>query len=322
MTQINFVKHRESSWNDFSNLLNGGKKVLKMNASVFLHSYRELCQDLNTAKANGYDLSLIERLNSLVLAGNQILYSKRSWSIKKPIRFITKTFPASLRAEWRTFAVSFLIFYGLGIFIGIICVRNPDMAIEILGSGTARSLEQMYNPESVYYLTPRDVSSDADMFGYYILNNISIAFRTFAGGILAGLGSLIFLAINGVYMGAVFAHLINLGFQNTAFPFVIAHGSFELTAIVLSAQGGFILGFGLFFTKGLSRHASIKKAGERALPLIAGAALMLLIAAAIEAFWSSRHELPLMLRYGVGAALWILVAAYFLFAGKKLTKQA
>ena len=320
MTQVNFINRKESSWNDFSVLLSGGKKALKLNGSAFLQSYRELCQDLNTAKANGYDPSLIERLNSLVLVGNQILYSKRSWSIKTPIDFITKTFPASLRAEWRTFAVSFLIFYGLGLFIGAICLRNPDMAVEILGSGTANGLERMYNPESEHYLIPRDVSSDADMFGYYILNNISIAFRTFAGGILAGLGSLIFLAINGVYLGAVFAHLINLGYQNTAFPFIIAHGSFELTAIVLSAQGGFILGFALFFKKGLSRQASMKIAGERALPIIAGAALMLLIAAAIEAFWSSRHELPISLRYGVGAALWILVAVYFLFAGRKPIK--
>ena len=154
------------------------------------------------------------------------------------------------------------------------------------------------------------------MFGFYIFNNISIAFRTFAGGFLAGIGSIIILAINGMYLGAITGHIINVGFGSTFFPFIIAHGSFELTAIVLSAQGGLILGFRLFFTRGLFRSASLKAAGKTALPLIAGAAMMLLIAAGIEAFWSSRHEFNLALRYGSGAICWILVICYFLFAGR------
>jgi uncharacterized membrane protein SpoIIM required for sporulation len=90
-----------------------------------------------------------------------------------------------------------------------------------------------------------------------------------------------------------------------------------LTALVLTAQGGLILGYRLFFTKGLSRTASLKAAGKTALPLVAGAALMDVIAAAIEAFWSSRHMLPLKLRYGVGAALWVLLFLYLLLAGRK-----
>ena len=39
------------------------------------------------------------------------------------------------------------------------------------------------------------------MFGFYIRNNIGIAFRTFASGIFAGLGSVFFLALNGVFIG-------------------------------------------------------------------------------------------------------------------------
>jgi uncharacterized membrane protein SpoIIM required for sporulation len=175
----------------------------------------------------------------------------------------------------------------------------------------------MYNPESSHYLTPRDAGSDADMFGFYIYNNISIAFRTFGGGILAGIGSLFILCLNGVFMGAAAGYIINLGYGSTFFPFIIAHSSFELTAIVLSAQGGLLLGYRFFFTRGLSRAASLKAAGKTALPIIAGAALMLVIAASIEAFWSSRHTLPQELRYGVGAALWVLLLLYFVLAGRK-----
>jgi hypothetical protein len=52
------------------------------------------------------------------------------------------------------------------------------------------------------------------------------------------------------------------------------------------------------------------------MPIIAGAACMLVIAACVEAFWSSRFTTPLQLRYGAGTAGWVLLAVYFIFAGR------
>ena len=319
MTQQSFVSRREKTWNEFEALVSGGRKKLKARASWFPPAYRELTGDLNTARAHGFDPSIIERLNSLVLEGNQILYSRRSWSLKSAAEFILAAFPRAVRSQWRSLGVSLLIFYGLAFFSGFLCVRNPSMVYQILGGDTVSGLEEMYNPDSSHYLVPRDVSSDADMFGFYIYNNITIAFRTFAGGILAGIGSLVILCFNSVFLGAAAAYIINSGFGDTFFPFIIAHSSFELTAIILSAQGGLILGYRFFFTKGLSRSASVKLAGKTALPIIAGAALMLIVAACIEAFWSSHHEFPPALRYGAGIAAWALVIIYFVFAGRRNT---
>jgi len=321
MTQQAFVKRREKFWNEFEQALQGGRKNLKANAPWFPQGYRELTQDLNTARAHGFDPSIIERLNALVLDGNQILYSRRSWSAKALADFVLRVFPRAVRSRWRPLGVSLLLFYGLGIFFAFLCVRYPHMVFQLIGERMVLDLEYMYYPGSEHFLKPRAVSSDADMFGYYIFHNISIAFRTFAGGILAGIGSIVILCINAMFLGAATAHIINIGFGETFFPFVIAHASFELTAIVLSAQAGLLLGYSLFITRGLSRGASLKNAGKIALPIIAGAAGMLVIAAAIEAFWSSRHELPLALRYGAGAAGWVFVIFYFVFAGRERKKR-
>jgi len=316
MTQQVFVNRREKIWNEFEAVVRGGRDNLKAKAQWFPQGYRELTQDLNTARAHGFDPSLIERLNSLVLEGNQILYTQRSWSPKKLAEFIFRVFPRAVRSQWRSLGVSLLIFYGFTFFFGALCVRNPSMVYRLIGVDTIQNLELMYDPESSHFLNPRDASSDADMFGFYIYNNISIAFRTFAGGILAGIGSVIILCFNGVFFGAAAGHIINAGFGSTFFPFVIGHSSFELTAVVLSAQGGLLLGYRLFFTRGLSKAASLRDAGKTALPIIAGAALMLVLAACIEAFWSSRHWLSPNLRYGVGAAGWVLVILYFTLAGR------
>ena len=321
MTEQSFVRRREPVWKEFAVLVSGKKRNIKTNAVSFVRYFREITQDLNTARAHGFDPVIIERLNLLVNEGNQILYGVTGWSLKAPARFILRTFPQKVRAQWRGILAVTLLFYCLAFFFGFLCVRFPDAAKEFVSAYDLAQIEEMYNPESDHFLTPREVTTDADMFGFYIYNNISIAFRTFAGGILAGAGSLLMLCINAVYMGIVEGHLINSGFMKTFIPFVIAHSAFELTAIIFCAYAGLLLGYRFFITGGLSRGASVKKAGQDALPILAGSTLMLVIAAVIEAFWSSKHLLPFRLRIGAGIALWILLLLYFLFTGRRKEKQ-
>ena len=324
MTEQSFVQRRSEVWREFSVLVRGKRRELKKGAVRFLSCFREITQDLNTAKANQFDPVIIERLNSLVNEGNQILYGQHTWPIKSLARFILQTFPQKVRLHWRGILAASLLFYGIAVFFSFLCISFPDISKELISSRQLLEIEEMYNPESSHFLKPPDISSNADMFGYYIYNNISIAFQTFAGGILAGFGSLLILFINAGFLGIVTGHLTGIGYAETFFPFVIAHSSFELTAIVFSAYAGLLLGYRFFVTGGLSRAASIKKAGQDALPIIAGSALMLVIAAVLEAFWSSKYNFPLQLRIGAGISLWLLLLFYFLFAGRKFsgTKNA
>jgi uncharacterized membrane protein SpoIIM required for sporulation len=320
MTERSFIQRRDPVWREFSALVRGNRHGLKKGATKFIRCFRELTQDLNAAKANGFDPELIERLNALVNEGNQLLYGQHDWSLKAPVRFILRTFPQKVRSHWRGILAASMIFYGLMFFFGFMCIHFPGIADELVSAYELMQIEDMYNPESESFLMPRGIINDADMFGYYIYNNISLAFRTFAGGILAGFGSLLILCINGGFLGIVGGHLTNVGYGKTFFPFVIAHGAFELTAVVFSAYAGLLLGYRFFVTNGLSRGASIKKAGHDALPIIAGSTLMLVIAAVIEAFWSSKFHFPFPLRIGVGIGFWILVLLYFLLAGRESAK--
>jgi len=321
MTEQSFIQRRSHIWNEFAVLIRGKRRELQKGAVSFVSRFREITQDLNTAKANNFDPDIIDRLNSLVNEGNQILYSQHSWPIKKLAVFILQTFPQKVRSQWKGILASSLLFYGIAFFFGILCYFFPNIARELISIRDLYSIENMYNPDSAFYLTPRDITNDADMFGYYIYNNISIAFRTFAGGIFAGVGSLFFLCLNAGFMGIVAGHLIQIGYAKTFVPFVIAHGAFELTAIVFCAYAGLLLGYRFFVTNGLSRGASIKKAAQDALPIIAGSTIMLIIAAFIEAFWSSKHQFPIQLRIGTGIVLWILLLLYFLFAGRKKAEK-
>jgi uncharacterized membrane protein SpoIIM required for sporulation len=318
MKEQDFIQRREPVWKEFSGYITGKNKKLKTMSVVFIKYFREITQDLNTARSCGFDPAVIERLNTLVNEGNQILYSHHNWSLSMPVLFILRTFPQKVRSQWRGILAASLLFYGISFFFGFLCIHFPDMSKEFISEQELKYMENMYNPEHNDFYTPRSVTSDADMFGYYIYNNISIAFRTFAGGIFAGFGSLLFLLFNSAFMGIIGGHIINAGFAKTFFSFVIAHSSFELTAIIFCAHAGLLLGYGFFITGGLSRGASLKKAGQGAFPIITGSAIMLVIAAIIEAFWSSKHHLPFALRIAIGSGLWIMLLLYFLLAGRKL----
>jgi len=317
MTEQVFIQRREHVWNEFAKMIAGKRSELKKGAVSFVHDFREITQDINTAKSCGFDPAIIERLNALINEGNQILYARQNWTLKEPFDFIWRIFPQKVRSQWKGILAVTLLFYSLSVFFCFLCIRFPNIAEELVSSDQLKGLVEMYNPESENFLIPRSVSNDADMFGFYIYNNISIAFRTFAGGIIAGIGSLFLLCFNAGYLGIVAGHLINAGLAHTFFPFVIAHSAFELTAIIFSAYSGLLLGYRFFVTNGLTRGASIKKAGKDAFPVIAGSTIMLVIAAVIEAFWSSRHTFPFMLRITSGISMWILALLYFLFAGRK-----
>ena len=316
MTERNFITRRGKFWQEFSQTL-GSRRLMRQRARRFPQDFRELSQDLNTARAHSFDPALVDRLNRLVLEGHQRLYDCRGFSFKPLLDFAAYSFPRRVRANWKGLAAAGLIFYGLVLFFAVFCLRFPETAYRILPDYTAESLEQMYNPRSPHFLKPRGVAGDADMFGFYIYNNISIAFRTFAGGILGGLGSLFFLAYNALILGAAIGHIINLGFAESFFSFIIGHSSFELTAIIFSAQAGLLLGYRFFAARGQSRGAAVRKAGGEALPIIAGAALLLVIAAVVEAFWSSRSQIPPEIRYAAGGLGWILLILYFALAGRR-----
>jgi uncharacterized membrane protein SpoIIM required for sporulation len=107
-----------------------------------------------------------------------------------------------------------------------------------------------------------------------------------------------------------------VGYGETFWSFVIGHGAFELTAIALSGAAGLKLGWALLAPGSLSRGEALRVAAKTSVRLIAGVIIFLLIAAFIEAYWSSMSWPAPLTKYLVGAALWVLVAAYLLLAGR------
>jgi uncharacterized membrane protein SpoIIM required for sporulation len=193
--------------------------------------------------------------------------------------------------------------------------RHPEIGFAVLTPAEIEQMGQQYAPGGSLQ-AGRPVDSDVLMFGYYIRNNIGIAFRTFASGILGGVGSVFFLVYNGLVIGAVMGHIVQMDYGGRFFPFAVGHGAFELTAIVLAGAAGLRMGLALLSPGRTSRGRALLLAGRTSVRMLYGAAGMLVVAAFLEAFWSPMPQ-PAATKYGVGAILWLTVFSYLLLGGRQ-----
>ncbi len=279
--------------------------------------YRRICHHLSLAQERRYSSYLVGQLNDLVLRGHQQLYQRQGHFLHQLIKFVIYDFPHEVRQNMAFIWLASVIFYGPAIVLYALVQWQPELVYSVFEHQQVTQFETMYDPQAERFGQDRDAKSDMQMFGFYIQNNITVGFQTFATGLFFGLGSIFYLFYNGLILGAVAAHLVNIDFHSTFFPFVIGHGSFELTAIVIAGAAGLMLGYALINPGQQRRQDALKAASLKALKLLYGIILMLLIAAFFEAFWSSNSALPAAVKYTVGTILWLGVFSYFAFVGKR-----
>jgi uncharacterized membrane protein SpoIIM required for sporulation len=278
--------------------------------------YRAACEHLALARERGYPLHLAERLDTLTSRAHRLIYHRPPRGLQPVWRFLREQFPRTLRAEWRLMALALLAFVGPLLAVGIATWLDPSFALTLSSAQHLADFDAMYGDEAASIGRERGAQTDWVMFGYYVRNNISVSFQCFATGLLAGVGSLFFLAYNGALIGAVAGYLTARGLGHNFWAFVATHSSLELTAIVISGAAGLRLGQALLAPGRRSRGHALREGARSSAVLVGGAAVMLLGAAVLEAFWSSARWLPAELKYGVAALCWVAVVLYLLRAGR------
>ncbi|WP_347901684.1 stage II sporulation protein M [Pseudomonas purpurea] len=320
MKQSLFEARHHTEWEQFSQCLQRLErgKARTTEDTDFPKDYRRICQHLALAQARGYSSFLIDPLQQLVLRGHQQLYRHRTRLGASLLGFILAGFPRLVREQWRCVLLASLVFLGSLLGIGLLVYLFPPLIYSLMPEEQVSAIQNLYDPATgqMGRTTEQASSQNWLMFGYYIMHNITIAFQTFASGLLFGLGSVFFLLFNGLMIGAVAGHLTHMGFGQSFWSFVIGHGAFELSAIVLAGAAGLKLGWALIAPGRLSRGEALQLAARTSVQLIAGVMLFLLIAAFIEAYWSSLAGPSPQTKYRVGAGLWLLVAAYLTLAGR------
>lgn len=311
MKQHQFEAENAALWTEIAAILDGSQADQRALPAL----YRRLCQCLALCRQRGYSPSVADYLQKMVGDCHRRLYGT---AIERPntlLHWVLVEFPCRVRAEWRLLLLACLAFFGVALGVGLLVWHQPHWAYSFSSAKELDSMRQMYQPGAV--TAARGGEGDLGMFGVYIWNNVSICFRSFAGGVLGGIPALLSVGFNGIHFGVVAAWLSKDPVTSAQlWSFVITHASFEITGIILCAVAGMRLGLALIHPGRMRRSDALQAASQRVFPILVGGALMTAFAAFFEAFWSASPVIPHSVKYAVGALCWALVIGFFLFAGR------
>ena len=309
-----FVAQRQPDWTALEQLL-GGPPLHRLSAPQIgrlASLYRAASADLMRARALSLGTDITAYLDALVSRGHSRIYGPRPYSPAAARDLLLVAFPSTLRRHARLFAVACALFF-VPLAVGyVLSVRSEEFAFGVMPREELQQAASSYTSD----FGGRTVGTNAFMAGFYVQNNVGIAFRCFATGIIFGLGSVFFLFYNGLLIGTTLGFVSRAGGGENIFNFICGHAPFELTAIVIAGTAGLRLGHALIATRGRSRWGSVRDASSELGNLILGAAAMLLVAAAIEGFWSPT-SLPPPVKWtfaGLGATG---IPGFLLLAGRR-----
>jgi uncharacterized membrane protein SpoIIM required for sporulation len=315
MKQQQFEAEHAPLWERIAAILDGAGQ-----REALPELYRQLCQCLALASQRGYAPALTDYLQKMVGDCHKRLYGA---SVARPallLRWLAWDLPRRVRAEWRLLLLACLAFFGVALVVGLLVWDEPYRAYSFSSAAQLEEYRTMYTPGK--HKGRGGDAGDVMMFGFYIWNNVSIGFRTFAGGLFGGVPALLSLASNGMHMGVIGAWVSRDPQAATMFwSFVITHSSFEVAGLLLSGVAGMRLGLSLINPGRLRRRDSLQAASVAIFPVIVGAALLTVLAAFFEGFWSASTAVTPQAKYIAGAVTWTLVAAYFLLAGRARRKE-
>ncbi|MBK8011333.1 MAG: stage II sporulation protein M [Deltaproteobacteria bacterium] len=318
MNRLELVRQRQTQWARLESLLQQTEKNRGVSALApaeigeFAELYRGLASDLMRVRRDLLGADLERHLDSLASRAHNALYARSAVGARWRFRDLLFDFPGAVRRNRRFFSIACLLFFAPCFLGGFAAYADETYALAIMSEGQLASMEEMH---SKGHAAGRGSDDDAAMTGFYINNNIGIAFRAFATGLLFGLGPVFFLVFNGLNIGVVFGHLARTGYGENIFSFGAAHSAWELVAIVIAGGAGLQMGFSLVATHGRTRIGSLTAHGLELLRQVAGAAAFLLLAAILEG-WFSPSALPAPAKYAAGIVGWFAVAGILVFAGR------
>ena len=314
--QERFITERKGAWQRLEDLLS----LLDSSSLRRLHReevrelgriYRRTASDLAIARAESRDPRLINYLNSLVIRAHGRIYRADAQAPRRIRNFFARDFPRTFRKTWRYTAAAFLGFllFGVAGFMGT--WLDPEFS-EL--AGVPPIMRQVIETRYHWW----DSLNDANQVGssQILTNNIFVTFLAFAYGAFFGVGTLYIMAVNGANIGAILALTYRAGFGNDLVAFMVGHGVIELSCIFIAGGAGMMIGLAILVPGDLSRADALKARGLEAVRLIAGCAVLLVIAGIIEGFISPAPINPAF-KYSIAALTGIALYSYLLLAGRE-----
>jgi uncharacterized membrane protein SpoIIM required for sporulation len=280
--------------------------------------------DLAKIRTFASEPKLTGYLENLVAQAYMQLHRRRDRRMSfRPFHWFISRFPEALRRQawalWLSLATSLL---GAVVGAGLMW-HEPEVKFDLLpgqfGHLYQSPTERVHEEESNVEERAKMVSTSAPTFSAALMkNNISVALRCFAFGLLAGVFTFVLLFYNGVILGLICYEYIADGQGGFLAAWLLPHGVPELTAIFIGGQCGIVLGRALVgWGSNVGLRQRLRLVRDDLALLAGGLTVMLIYAGFIESFISQYHG-PTV--YGwktfFGVIELVLMIAFFYFGGR------
>lgn len=273
-------------------------------------AYRSVVSDLAVARRDFPEDGVTGSLNALAARAHLRLYRAPAASWRRMGQFFWTDFARRFRAAGPFLLVSagLLLLPALAGYIGALSSTTLREALV-----PARMREVMQAGRTWTDIAPALRPGVATLI---FTNNIQVAFLSFAGGVLCGLGTAYVLIANGLMLGAALGAAQSYGVAALLWAFISPHGYLELTCIVIAGAGGLMLGYALLQPGLLLRREALARAARQAVELVLGAAPVLVVAGLVEGFISP-SEIPASAKFVIGPLLGVGLFTLLLTVGRE-----
>ena len=307
MNVTTFTRAREGSWAELEEIVaRAGNRPERLGAGGVLRLgelYRAAAADLAYARRRFGTDPVVARLENLVVRARSAVYAA-SGSERGLRGLFTDGYWRRMGERWPALALASALLLVPALLGGLWGAGDASAAIGIVPDAFRGAV----TPGTSGGLT----AGDATAFSSEVFtNNVVVTFVAFAGGILAGLGTAVVLAINGLILGVVVGIALAAGNDEEITSFVFAHGLLELSCIVAAAAAGLSMGWALIRPGGDTRAAAVAREAREGVLIVIGTIPWLLLAGLVEGLVSRRAVDPpaaLAIGASLAALYWGLVA--------------
>ena len=321
-----FIAKEQPYWDELSALLqnydeSGDYQQPLEEAKRFYYLYQRTSADLVKLNTFAGEVETTRYIERIVAKAYSRLHESGAGKVPfRPLQWLRRTFPATVRRHWRAFIISsgaFLVGASLG--VGALAV-DYDQKNQFIPPQFPHLREKPSKR------VEREEKQDFDAFqgrhafsSQLMTHNAKVTALAMVSGFLWGIFTLAIILDNGKLLGLVSYDYLLDGQGEFLTAWLLPHGSVEIPAILLGGQAGLVIAHTMFgWGTNLRLRQRFARVRGDLLTLIAGASLMLIWAGIVESFLSQYHAPNFYpWKIGFGALQLTSLILYLALSGRK-----
>lgn len=316
MKESYFIKLNRDKWQNYEKIQ---KNPSSITVDKLADTYIDITTDLSYSQSKFGNTKITAYLNTLASGIHHSIYKNKKEKRERFSTFWKQEVPQSMASTQRSMFVAFVIFF-LSVIIGCFSTAVDDTFVRfILGDDYVEmTLRNIANgdPMGVY----GSQSSEA-MFFTITINNVRVAFITFAFGVFTSIGSSYMLVTNGVMLGTFQYFFYQKGLLLDSSSTIWIHGTLEISAIIIAGGAGIHMGNGWLFPKTYSRLASFRRSAKTGMKIVIGLVPVFIIAAFLESYITRHTEFSIYLKGAIILISFLFILFYFVYLPIKIKKH-